>query len=518
MRIKSFVTRLKEEDGQAIVLVALAMGIFLLGAIGLAVDGSTLYSHRQMAQAAADAAAQAGIMSIFDGTNGTGTAKFTDTPGTSFTCTTTDAETPCVYARANGFGASASDTVTVSFPTSASGVALSGSDPTNLIRVSVARDVNTTLMRLLGSNVTTVRAAATAAIVSVVAPVPILVTHPTLPGSLSMNGTPDVKICGGPDRSIQVNSSSTTANSTVGNSTIDLSKAGPLDTNGTCTTGTGADFGVWGGPSTPPFTFDAGTKPGKYLPKASPIQDPLAGVAAPSVPTTAGTQTTFAAGATQQGQLCPLSAAPHGCTLLTPGVYAGTSAATTINLKNTTAFVEPGIYYVQNGGFNCAANCSIAMASPAVTDVITGTGWDGTVAGGGILVYNSGTGQINIGSNGSVNLIGSPPGSVYKNILFFEDRSAAANTSAQKPANPHSIGGGGALSLSGTIYLTNTLATMTADSTHYQELDLQGGSGNSTLIQGEIIVGALGLGGNGTITMNLNSTTVLTVRQVALVN
>jgi hypothetical protein len=185
-------------------------------------------------------------------------------------------------------------------------------------------------------------------------------------------------------------------------------------------------------------------------------------------------------------------------------------------LKNTTAFVEPGIYYVQTGGFTCAANCNIAMASPAVADVITGTGWDGTAAGGGILVYNSGTGQINLGSNGSTNLIGSPASSTYENILFFEDRSAAANTTPNH--NPHSLGGGGALQLQGTIYLTNTLATMSGDSTHYQELDLSGNSGNQTLIQGEIIVGVLGLGGTGGITMDLNPNATLVIRQVALVN
>jgi uncharacterized membrane protein len=43
------------------------MSILLIGALGLAIDGGQMYAHRQMAQAAADAAAQAGIMSIFDG-------------------------------------------------------------------------------------------------------------------------------------------------------------------------------------------------------------------------------------------------------------------------------------------------------------------------------------------------------------------------------------------------------------------------------------------------------------------
>ena len=107
-------TRYRDEEGQAVVLMAAVMSILLIGAIGLALDGSQLYAQRQMAQTAADAAAEAGIMSIFDGTNGSGTTAFS-TEGT-FTCRMTDARTPCVYASDNGFGGSASDTVTVSFP------------------------------------------------------------------------------------------------------------------------------------------------------------------------------------------------------------------------------------------------------------------------------------------------------------------------------------------------------------------------------------------------------------------
>ena len=41
----------------------------MFGALGLAVDSSTLFFHRQMAQGAADAAAIAAIMSVFQGTN-----------------------------------------------------------------------------------------------------------------------------------------------------------------------------------------------------------------------------------------------------------------------------------------------------------------------------------------------------------------------------------------------------------------------------------------------------------------
>src|SRR5688572_12645100 len=90
--------RKKRESGQAIILVVLAVGLLLMGSLGLAIDAGTLYGHRQMAQVAADAAAEAGILSIFGGTN-TGANAFGDAP---FTCTVgTDARSPCAYARLN---------------------------------------------------------------------------------------------------------------------------------------------------------------------------------------------------------------------------------------------------------------------------------------------------------------------------------------------------------------------------------------------------------------------------------
>src|SRR5947207_6477441 len=95
--VKSTVQRRKSEAGQAVILVIVASAIFLFGAVGLAIDGSHMYAQRQMAQAAADAAAQAGIMSIFDGTNGAGPHQFAT--GGSFTCGTSDAKTPCYYAQ-----------------------------------------------------------------------------------------------------------------------------------------------------------------------------------------------------------------------------------------------------------------------------------------------------------------------------------------------------------------------------------------------------------------------------------
>jgi hypothetical protein len=381
-------------------------------------------------------------------------------------------------------------------------VSFDGTFPTNLIQVTVQRTVGTTLMHLLGPATSTVKATAMAAIVDVFAPVPIIVTHPTLANSFSLSGNPAITICGGPRRSIEVNSGAGVAAGANGNPTVDLSHAGPPDP-GDCSSGTGADFGVWGGPSTPAFVYNGGST-GKYRQPASIVLDPLANVAPPPIPAAAPLPTALANGTSG----CP--AAPQkGCMLYSPGLYT-----TGIDGKLSTPVFKPGIYYIQSSnGMVCAANCDMYMATGVPADA--STGWTGN-----ILVYNTGpasnptqAGPFNLGANGSINLVGSPSGSSYKGILLFQDRNSVANTGK----NAHSLGGGGGLILKGTIYLNNTLATMKGDATHYQELDLQGTPGSATLIQGEIIVGVLGLGGNAGITMNLNSDKTLDIAQVAMV-
>jgi len=462
-----------------------------------------------MAQSAADSAAIAGIMSIFDGTNTTGTHAFST--GGPFNCTTTDVRTPCMYAAKNAFGATAADTVTIDFPTTAPGVNLAGSFATNLVRATVSRNVDTTLMRMITpTSFTTVTATATAAIVDVFAPIPIIVLHPTLNDAFQLQGTPNITICGGPTKSIQVNSGNTTEASHIqGSANIDLSHAGPKDTLGDCTLGTGADVGVFGQPSTPPSgNLTLGV--GKYIQPASPIRDPLASVNPPPVPAAAAAQTSLSAGVTSGGVTCPASAGVKGCTVWSPGLYPSGIAAT-----NTTMLMKPGIYYMQTGGFSCAANCNITTVPGLDGAGGTNTGWDGTKAGGGVMVYNV-TGPINIGSNGSAYMIGSPAASAYKGILFFEARNAPANISPPIK-NANSLGGGGDMTLIGTLYFTNTLATTTATPAHYQELRISGNSGSATKIEGEIIADSLTLGGGGAIVMNLNPAATLIVPQVALV-
>ena len=501
--------RCKGEEGQAIIVVALAMSIFLIGGVGLAVDGAHLFAQRQMAQAAADAAAQAGIMSIFDGTNTASGNPAAFSTGGSFTCGTSDPRTPCAYAILNGFG-STSDTVTVAFPPGSAvpGVVLAPSYPINLIQVTVQRSVPTTLMRLLGPAASTITATAYAAVVQVLAPVPILVTHPTLPGAFSIKGTGLITICGGPSKSIQVNSSDSQAayplkGNGAGNSTVNLSHAGPPDP-GNCTTGTGGSVGVWGGPTQPFYNYVFGTT-GRYIPAASWMQDPLRGVAPPPVPASHAVPA-VAINPGQDG--CPASPRKP-CMLYSPGLYDSSNFPRGIDGKLSTVIFTPGIYYIEGGGVGCSALCDMYMAT-GLTDTVTGTGWTSQM-----LIYNTGpasnptaSGSISLGANGNANLVGAPPNSQYLGMLVFEDRNAAAQS--------HTIGGGGAVTLQGTIYLTNHRSIMLSNPLQYQSLALGGTSGSGTLIEGEIIVGALQLGGTGSIQMNLNNNE-LEVQEVALV-
>ena len=337
----------------------------------------------------------------------------------------------------------------------------------------------------------TVTATAIAAISVTPSPIPILITHPTLSGSFSKNGGNDVIICGGPARAIQVNSNSTTSVNISGNSgSIDLRHAGPKD-DGTCNAGTGADFANVGAqtPFPPKGNLMLGT--GTYVEPASAIRDPLADVNPPARPANAPAKTALANGVSG----CPASP-QKACVLYSPGTYP-----TGIDVKNETGVFKPGIYYVASGGFQNEANGLMLMAT-GFTDGVSGTntGWTGNM-----LVYNAGSGTFNVGSNSAATLVGSPGNSSYKGILFFQNRTAAAAS--------HSFGGGGALTLQGTIYINNSNPTATA----YQSVTLSGHSGNDTLIQGEIITNKLTLSGSASIRMNLISTPIFSVRQVALV-
>jgi hypothetical protein len=520
--------RRNNEKGQAILLVVVAMGIFLVGALGLAIDSAQLFGHRGMAQVAADAAAQAAILSIFNTTN-VGTNDFAATAAYTHDCTTTDAITPCRHARKNGFGSTSDDVVSIDVPTAAAvgldPASLSGTDPINLIRVTITRHVPTGIIRMLGAADTTdVKAVAVAAILGIEAATPILVTHPNLTQSLSTNGSTSITICGGPSKSIQVNSASPTALNAGG--AIHLEHAGPADT-GNCSTGTGADLGVFGGPTTKPASVTLGTT-GNYISPASRVKDPLAFVAAPSVPPPALLPAPIANGTDGCTNVA-------GCIEDSPGLYVGG-----INASGSNPVIfKPGLYYIRGGGFKLknvtgggVAPVFDAMCTTCAADPDTGTGmvvYDTGNCGASPCVLNSNpTGSFQIDTNVSATLKGSTkttvnaagqtvPAAPYYGILFFEDRTADARTGSGA-GGAHGLGqGNGCFTLVGTIYATNTLATMTSTPAHYQEVKYNGNPCSTTVQQGDIIVSALQIVGSTQITMNLVPWGFLIIRQVSLV-
>src|SRR5213593_2898971 len=149
--------RLRSDSGQVTIFVTLALGIFLLGAMGFAVDMANLWFHRQSAQTAADAACIAGAMDLLvDATGGT-TGQGGFTAGTSFDCSSATGAAPCRYAASlakNSPASSLGNEVYASFPTSVSGVTPPAATlaPTPFIRVDVVDHAQIFFSALLSGN------------------------------------------------------------------------------------------------------------------------------------------------------------------------------------------------------------------------------------------------------------------------------------------------------------------------------------------------------------------------------
>jgi len=513
-----------DAKGQAILLVVVAMGLLLFGALGFAIDAGSLYFHRNMAQAAADASAMAAVISVFQGTN---TAADVGHFGTSgFSCDGDTTKIPCFIASKHGFGPNSSDKIEVAFPVGTSPW-LSSFDTPNQVKVTVTRTVQNTFMRMLGAGPTTdIKATATAGIVSIDAPIPILVLHPAMNKALILNGTgAAIRICGGPPKSIQINSSDSSA--FVGNGIIDLSRGGPgTDTTGGCTQphGNGSDFGVFGGLSSATVDlskFDFGTTPGHYVQPSSPMTDPFctSGVPAtcgmqppaqPPPPAAAPAMTTAHGCGTTLDSAGALIADPAGCALYLPGYYPnGINVGNAGAVNKATALFTPGLYYMGDNGFGTNAQGQMRMCPDC------GTG--GADFDGGMLVYNKYNGgvkapQFDISGGGSVFLKGTPESGIWAGILFFQD-----HFTPNVPSAVHNIGGGGALELVGTMYITELVPRIVAGS-KYQTIKYNGHPSSNTFIRGEIITDALELNGNNAvIQMKLGSNPYYKVRQVALV-
>src|SRR5438445_2891525 len=357
-------SRRSGESGQALLFILLALGIFLVGAVGFAVDFGNMWFHKQSAQTAADAACTAGAMDLLvDATNGLTTqGGFSATKNGFFDCSANPTYAPCQYAALNGYTAalscnSASTTpnsssVCGNFPATVPGVtaptALLPANFPPFFRIDVIDRVPTFFSGLLSRRGSVnVRAFAVCGLVNATSPIPIIVLNPTVSHAVDVQGTPTVAILGGANRSIQVNSSSATAVNIGGTPGINLECGGIGFT--------GSALGVWGGPSTASSTT-AGSCPGTPVPNTfppkgggfypgttgswgpgSPVADPFALIPKPAVPPaptvpipglTALNSTNCLTSLNIQNGQCHVTHLTHGCpdatngcTLYTAGYY-----------------------------------------------------------------------------------------------------------------------------------------------------------------------------------------------------
>ena len=355
-------------NGQAIILVVVAASLLLIGVLGYAIDGGQMYAQRQMAQAAADAAAEAGIMSIMRGTNATSTYTF-GTGEASYTCTTTDGRTPCVYARNNGFGGTASDTVTLSYPSSVAGV---GSVTVPAFQVTVQRTLNTGFVQFLkGPATTTITAKAIAGIVGAVSPDSIIVLGSGT--AFTANNGASVTVGG----AIAINSASNPPANISGGATVTASAI-----NVVSTTASSSHINNGGSTNPTPVTGVAA------------VADPLASLAAPTP------------GACLQTSMYNV---PSN-TVIPAGNYCG---GITVSNGVTGVTFGSGIYTITGGGLTFGGGI--------------------TTSGSGVMFYLTGTnatyGSATI-ANGVTVTFSAPTSGPYTGILFYQNRAITSSNNA----------------------------------------------------------------------------------------
>jgi len=436
------------QSGQTVTLVLLCLGLFLLAAVGLSVDISNWWLHKQTAQGAADAACTAGVMDLLANATGQSVGGFpAGAPPASFNCSTATGAAACKYAALNGYDGSGfvastpSNDVAVSFPGSVPGLNACG--PTNpppcvpstvatpFIQVTVRDRVPTTFTGLVsGKRTTDVAGSAVCGVLQSTSPVPIVVLNPTCPHPFQISGNSTVKIVGGPPRSVQVNSSNASCAAATSNAAnqcnstgpvIDLSKGGPSFS--------GSDFGVFGQPKTAPAGFT-----GANWTTGTPISDPYMQVSAPTVPTTSVTNTAPIAVAYNVDG-CPDHS---GCSKYLPGLY--TKA---IVVKGNTAIFVPGVYYLTGTTNDNKSDPGSGCVAPPtgqgryVLDVDSNgvvrpasNGASGSDGSNGVMFYMSGS--AGVGTYGSV-FFGSNAGSSGGRTI---DQFATSNATCPGGAAP----------------------------------------------------------------------------------
>lgn len=378
--------RVGSETGQATVMVTAGL-VFLFGILGLVVDVGYSYFLKQQTQAVADSAALAGAIMA---KSSIGTCNTTVLCQSATVCPNNPTNPPlttfddaCLYAKRNG---AAQEQVTVSAGT--------GSTPNNAVNigywmnVTVSQNTPMTFTRVLGFNGMNVASQATAGLKDTGASDGcIWVLDPVGAQAFNATGTSNFQS----NCTINVNSSASNGFRVQGGGVV---KA--------------ASISVVGGAV---MANNTTVSPAPTI-GASPVQDPLASLPAPTY--SGCDQTNFQPGG--------------GTFTLQPGVYCGgikVSAQAVLNFS-------PGTYILNGGGLDITSN-------------------QATLNGSGVFFYNTANGfafnPITIASGASVNFT-APTSGTYKGVMMFQDRSILSSATS-------AIGGGANQTYTGTIYMPN---------------------------------------------------------------
>ena len=441
------------QRGQAMVLfVLLSMAMLFMGAIVF--DAAQALTHRRLLQNAADAAALAASNVLQSGSN----------PGCSGSVSggspRSSVETAAINAINANVPAGTSATVTVTCPSGwndgAVKVNVSGSSPAFFagglgMVVSASQTAQWTNGVAVSANATAMYGG------NVPGKFSVVLLNPYNAGWQSgKQGCPSMLFSGGPtvyfEGSVQVDSACPAANN------------GAMGTNGnsaTLTFATGAKASLVGGYSPGPLVVTPYPSTGQPI-----IKDPLRTL--PAVPVSALT--------TRSSTKLILN---NTAQVLEPGIYSGG-----IELRNSSqAYLRPGIYVIDNGGFSVGAQASLFSVSATGTSSSIST-WDTDCvqASCGVLIYiknaDSNGESFSVGAGGTVmlrpynDLADSSGQNVrfFRNLLMWQDKTPAPTTNSIQP--PLTLNGGGTLSMRGTLYAPSAAVLLTGGA---------GGSGGNSL-------------------------------------
>jgi Flp pilus assembly protein TadG len=380
----------KREAGQALIMVTLSISV-LLGMIGLAVDLGWSYYRRQAAQTAAESAATAAavaaaVSSTISCNSTTAVCQgVTACPANPSTPPATNISSGCLYAQANGFLNTGSQTVQLASNLTAP-PAVSGVATLYWVTATVTEQNPQLFSGILGSHrFGSVAAQATAGVFQGTVPTCVYVLEKTASQAFMASGSNSTLTtnCG-----LYVNSSSPSALTVNGQARVTAPVIDVVGGYSSCTNGQDCFYN----PSLP-------------LTGQSTQNDPYKNLAAPSY---------GSCGSSPSGSGSNLNL-NQGSFTLNAGVYCG---GITIS-GNAQVTLNPGTYILNGGGLTVnSANASIT--------------------GSGVMFYNTANGfsygPITLSGQPNVNL-SAPTSGTYSGVLFYQDRTITSTTTNEIDGN-----------------------------------------------------------------------------------